>query len=109
MGEFCCTKMHFFHLFLKFFKTGGFDPHSVTETGYLPNLYMAGSILLFSVTDYICCSLSLRENWPKKKTEYTTTTSAENTWKQASHILDFQTFLTEIFWFKAHHVSFIEH
>ena len=30
---------------------------SVTETGWLPTLYMAGIILLFSVTDDISCSL----------------------------------------------------
>ena len=34
-----------------------FKQTTVTETGYLPNLYMAGIILLYSVTDDIYRSL----------------------------------------------------
>ena len=45
---------------------------------------------------------------PTEKTEYTTTKPTENARKLSSQMFDFQTFVTEIFWFKVSHFSFFQ-
>ena len=45
---------------------------------------------------------------PTGKTRYTTTTATDNPRNLSSQILDFQTFVTEIFRFKVDHFSFFK-
>ena len=45
---------------------------------------------------------------PTEKTEYTTTTVTENARKLSSPNFNFQTFVTETFWFKVSHFSFFK-